>query len=398
VTYGKIIFNFFAANNPFVYGLLACAFIWWRGIRLSRSRLYFDDIYTNFGIQLLLLVVLTIFWGFTYKTEQLKTLTSQVGIYVAGFFFFGLLGLAVSNLKIIQERIRKKGETTKNFSRKWLSIILTVIGSMFLVAVIFASLFSEQTQTTIRQIMNTITDIYAWVVEIIIYLVGWIVQLVYFVVQWIVSLFSGQKPPPTPDLQGLPDMNNVKDRTPGSLSPTIFLVIKLFILALIILAVVLVIMKAVKRRGLANQDEDLDEEKESLWSWDGFKADFILFFKNLLQRFRRKNIQPVPQDLAIYWKPEEDVRRRLSIREIYQHLLWHGARLHVPREGFETPSEYAARLGHFTPDIQQPLDEITGLYLDVRYGDYPAADAQTENANTIWQKLLDALNPLERQE
>ena len=72
-----------------------------------------------------------------------------------------------------------------------------------------------------------------------------------------------------------------------------------------------------------NQD-DLEEEHESLWSWGGFKSDIILFFKMLFQRFKRK-AKPVTADVTLNWQPEEDIKRRLSIREIYQHLLWQGA-------------------------------------------------------------------------
>jgi hypothetical protein len=175
------------------------------------------------------------------------------------------------------------------------------------------------------------------------------------------------------------------------------LIIKFVTLAIVVGVVVFLIIKAINRRKASQVDDDLEEENESLWSWKGFKADVVVFINMLLQRFRRKP-KPVVEDPGIHWEPEEDVQRRLSIREIYQHLLWQGSRLHVPREDFETPSEYARRLGHALPIIQEPLDEITGMYLDVRYGDREAEENKTDAANSFWQTFLNAFKRPDREE
>ena len=78
----------------------------------------------------------------------------------------------------------------------------------------------------------------------------------------------------------------------------------------------------------------------------------------------------------------------MNVREIYQHLLWHGARLRMPREESETPSEYAVRLGKNIPDGKEPVNEITDLYIDVRYGEHQTEEKKTDEANSIWDKLL----------
>ena len=163
-----------------------------------------------------------------------------------------------------------------------------------------------------------------------------------------------------------------------------------------LLIVIFLIIRAVRRRHRIQTSDDLEEEHESLWSWGGFKSDIILFFKMLFQRFKRKT-KPVTAGVTIDWQPEEDIKRRLSIREIYQHLLWQGERLRIPREDYETPSEYARRLGQAVPDGREPLNEITGLYIDVRYGEKAINDKKTDNANTIWQRLLNMLNGHEDQ-
>ena len=113
----------------------------------------------------------------------------------------------------------------------------------------------------------------------------------------------------------------------------------------------------------------------------------MVFFRALFQRFRKKT-KSAPVNVPINWQADEDIKRRLSVREIYQHLLWHGSRLRVPREKYETPSEYAVRLGTVMPDGKVPLNEITDLYIDVRYGERRIEEKKTDEANSFWDKLL----------
>ena len=104
----KCILNFFRHYPPFILAIIAGLYLWWRGISLARSRLYFEDLYRAFLIQLGTLVFLIISWNFTYTTGAMKNIISNIGVYVVGFFFFGLLALALSNLRVLQEKFKKR--------------------------------------------------------------------------------------------------------------------------------------------------------------------------------------------------------------------------------------------------------------------------------------------------
>jgi Domain of unknown function (DUF4129) len=384
--YGNQIINFFTKYPPFVFAIIAGLYLWWRGISLSRSHLYFDDIYHSFLIQLAALVFLIIMWSFTYKTGPLKNITSNIGIYVVGFFFFGLLALALTNLRAIQEKFRKKGELSKNFGRRWLTTILIVIGGVTLSGIGLASIFSSQFISLLGKFMTWISGAYSAVIYFILLAIGFIVEWMYYVGEFLISLITnGAKPePPTPIESLQPD--KPKTTTKGVFSAEFLLILKLVVLALIVFGVIFLISRAIQRRHQREQTEDVEEEQESLWSWEGFKADLLVFLKAIFQLFKRKK-QPAQANIAADWQVEDDIERRLNIREIYQHLLWHGSRLKIPREKYETPSEYARRLGQVVPDGKEPLDEITGFYIDARYGDHPAEEQKTDRANSIWQKL-----------
>jgi hypothetical protein len=386
-TYGNQVISFFTKYPPFVFAIIAGFYLWWRGISLARSRLYFDDIYHSFLLQLVLLVFLIITWSFTYKTGSLKNITSSIGIYVVGFFFFGLLALALTNLRIIQEKFRKKGELSKNFGRRWLTTILIVIGGVILLGIGFASIFSSQFVSLLGKFMNSISGAYSYIIYYLLLAVGLLVTLFYYVGEFLLYLLTLGKTSKPQDLNPTPLMPQPnKKNVQGAFSPQFILIIKLVVLALIVFGVIFLISKAIQRQHRKELTEDLEEEQESLWSWEGFKADLMIFFKAIFQLFKRKK-KPAQVNIATDWHVEDEIERRLNIREIYQHLLWHGARLKIPREKYETPSEYAGRLGLLVPDGKEPLDEITGFYIDARYGDHPAEEPRTDRANSLWEKL-----------
>ena len=394
-SYGNVIIDFFSTKHSFVFALIAGLYLWWRGINLSRTPLYFNNIYTSFMIQLATLVFLIIMWGFSFKDEPVQTLTSDIGIYVAGFFFFGLVALAISNLKVVQERIKTKGASSNNFGRRWLTIIFSVIGGMVLLAIGFSSIFSTQWVASLQRLLGGISDAYSNVVYFLFLVIGYVVEFILNVGLWIINWFRHVTNAKTFQPQQLGETINNTGNMHRLISPEVMLIIKLAITAIVFIVLLFLITKAIRPR-LSRTDEDLEEEHESLWSWGGFISDVIAFFKMIFQRFQRKTM-PVLSNVSVKWQPEEDIRRRLSIREIYQHLLWQGARLRIPRESYETPSEYAGRLGRLAPDSIEPLQEITSLYIDVRYGEYQVEDKKTDDANIVWEKLLNILKGNEGQ-
>jgi hypothetical protein len=176
LSYGTADYRAFLLNIHRLYlRLLPVCTCWWRGISLARSRLYFDDIYHSFLIQLVSLVFLIIMWNFTFKNGPFKNITSNIGVYIVGFFFFGLLALALSNLRVIQEKFRKKGDLSKNFGRRWLTTIVIVICSVVLLGIGFASIFSTQFISLLGKSMNSISGAYSNVVYflLLVYRIFW---------------------------------------------------------------------------------------------------------------------------------------------------------------------------------------------------------------------------------
>ncbi len=166
--------------------------------------------------------------------------------------------------------------------------------------------------------------------------------------------------------------------------------------ALVAIGVVFLLARAIFRNWSLRTKDEIEEIHESLWSWEGFKADLCLFFSMLRQRFARKRKKPAPGSAVPIWYREENTQGRLDIREIYRHLLWEASCSKMARHRHETPLEYAGRLGQAVPEGSEQLSELTNLYVDVRYGDLKAEDKQVDYANSLWRILQSLLGRLER--
>ena len=81
----------------------------------------------------------------------------------------------------------------------------------------------------------------------------------------------------------------------------------------------------------------------------------------------------------------------LDIRQIYKCLLWEASRIDIDRGNCETPNEYAGRLGNKLPESRETLDEITGMYIETRYGEQEFSEGTVEYANFKWKNLRDLL-------
>lgn len=83
----------------------------------------------------------------------------------------------------------------------------------------------------------------------------------------------------------------------------------------------------------------------------------------------------------------EETEGMLNIREIYQRLLRETSLLRLARQRNETPYEYAVRFSHAVPESSEYLNEITSVYVNVRYSEIAAEKKQINFANSLWRAL-----------
>ncbi len=392
----QVLLDSFSHPHPIALALIVAGYFWWRGISRGSSPLHFNDIYRFFLVGLVALVALIVIWGVSLGASALESLVSTAGFYVAGFFFFGLAALTLSHLQTIQKRMLQE-ETARVFNRRWLSIMLGVIGGITLVAVGITSIFSGQFVALLGRFLNNTFELLLRALDYLLIPVGYLVAGLVYVGQWLVSLIaSGERPQPFEAID-FSDLGELPEGASPQMLPTeVMLAIKWGFFALVMIAVIYLVARAISRYRASRARTEIEEIHESLWSWDGFKADLHLFFSLIWQRFRRQKKGLVPVSPVPRWYTDDDVEGRLNVRQIYRRLLWEASRSGIARRRYETPYEYARRLGQDMPAVSEPVSELTDLYIDVRYGELEAGDKQLDYANRLWQALKRRLRRPER--
>ncbi len=389
---GRIFLNGFSQPHPMMMALAVAPYLWWRGISLGRSPLYPTDVYRSFVVGFIALVILIIVWGAGLGTGSPQVLTSTVGLHVAGFFLFSLMAIALSHLQTIRQKMLGKEEIVQVPSRRWLYIMLGVVGSIVLVGIGATSIFSTEFVALLGHLWNLIYQLLLQALHYLYIPIGYVVEGLSYVVQFIINWLSrGQTPQLIQSdnlsaIEGLPE--NV---TPYVIPEYALTAIKWGIFAIIAGVIILFLVRTTLRYQSVRAKADVEETSESLWSWEGFKADLRLFFRMIWQRLERKRKELVPATPVPGWYAGYDVPGLLSIREIYRRLLWEASRSGIVRRSHETPYEYARRLGQAVPDGSGQVGEITELYIDVRYGDIEAGDKQVDYANSLWKALKSLL-------
>ncbi len=383
----RLLIDSFSHPNQVLAALLVGLYLWLRGIGLGHSPLFFENAYRYFSVGLIAQVALIIAWG----ADTQNSFMANAGLYVAGFFFFGLSAMALAKLKGTQEQ-GKAGGINAVFNGQWLSIILVVITGIVLVGIGAASIFSPNFLSVLGTLFNLVSGILFkvvyYILTVFVTIVGFVIGILLYIIQSIINMLQG-KPPAESVLSGnLTAIEGLKQGVSRDLSPETMLVIKWTLFAVVIAAMVFFIIRSIQRHRPARTKEDVEETNESLWSWSGFLTDLRLFFSFLWQCFRGKIKKVLPGAVsALSRRHTADITGRFCIREVYQHLLLQASKFGVTRRRQETPFEYSKRFGQSLPEGSAYLTELTDLYVNVRYGEIKPEEKQEDKANSLWQAI-----------
>ena len=379
--------------HPLMIALPAGAYLWWRGIRRGRAPLYTSDIYRTFVTGTIFFVLLVIIWRITLGAGSLEDLASTVAPHVAAFFFFSLASMALINLQSIRQRMTPE-DVGPSYNRRWLLIMILVVGGIVLVGIGVASVFSPEFMSFLSRLVGSIGNVIGTILGYILIPFGFLAAALYWVGEFFVNLVRGEG---IPEFEG-PDFGVVEEEaaevTRGAPSSEIItLALKWVLFAIVTIVIIYLLAKAIRRFRVSRMKADVAEVNESLWSWSGFVADVRIFLNAIWQRLWRKRREVIPGETAPHRYLDEEEEGTMDIREIYRRLLWQAARFGMGRRGYETPYEYRGRLEQLVPDGQEPITEITDLYVNVRYGEIETPRRQVDLANRLWQGLKGILKP-----
>jgi hypothetical protein len=388
---GEKIINGFSGLLSLVIALIIGAGICWRGIKWGNSYFDFDDIYRTFLIGLWAQVLLAIVWVISLGTDSMASLASSTGVYVAGYFFFGLSALAMSNLRTIQKKLVAREGAGTVLTRRWLAILFGVIGIMVVFGMVFSAIFSADVWTFLGQSLTSVAD---WLLQGLEYLLlpfGFIVEGIIYLFKLVVQLIPrGEKYEPGELEQFGPSRFELEKAIPSGLSPAAELAIKWAFIAIILGLLIFLLTIAVRRVMSNRETKHIEQIDESVWTWEIFLNDLRLFFNMLFKRTKHPKIIPVTSRNYI-----EETEDNLNIREIYQRLLYETSQIKIKRQLYETPYEYAVRFSHTVPEVREYLSDLTDIYVNVRYSNIEAEPKKIDFAKNIWTTLKNLLRKLQ---
>jgi type IV secretory pathway TrbD component len=382
----QVLGDTFSNPSTIVVAIPAIIYLWWRGIMLGQSTSYFKDIYRSFTVGMVALIVLIILWQVTSASGKLPEPGSDIGVNVIAFFFFGLLAIAICHLYNMRSTMpREEAKLTSVW--RWVPIMLGVVGVMVLIGFGVASALSPDFFDTIGRGFEAIFDFLGTIFSYILWPFIYIFEGLAKAFMWFINLLRGCQGPGEEVAANMTPLE-IPEGTTAEIPAIVTTIIKWFVAAVFIAVVIFILAKAISRYRQRRAKEDIDETRESLFSWRGLSDDLKLFFKMMGQRFQRK---PHAAPSYVF---DEDATGRLDIRDIFRHLQWESSRSGIPRKRHETAQEYTRRIENKVPDSSIPLNDLTGMYENVRYGEKTVPEERIDSANSIWQTLKGMIRKL----
>jgi hypothetical protein len=378
--FGQAFANIFSHPDTIVIALPALLYLWWRGINLGQMTFNFKNIYRSFLTGISALIVLIILWQISSSSGTFPEPGSSVGFYVLAVFFFGLLAIAISHLYVMRSTMPKE-EAGLTSVWRWLPMMLTVIGGMIIIVFAVAGIFSPGFFTSVGHVLGIMSHFVGKIFDYVMVPFNYVFEAIIWVLRWLIARI----PRGEPLSQNTTDNMSLRDvfgRTEAiETSPVLYMVIKWLLLAAIIAVVVFILAKAVSRFRARRNEEAIEEIHESLFSWQGLGADLRELLSLMGKKFQRK---PSTQSRGYF---NDDETGRLDVRETYRRMLREASRSGFARSRQETPDEYSVRMKRVMPESQEPLKQITDMYVDVRYGETKLPEEKVDNANRLWRIL-----------
>lgn len=348
-------------------------FLWWRGLRLAQSGLWWGTVGMHFRLGVVAWMLFLILSAFVQPIASLNLLFA--------YFYFGLLAVALARAN---ELGQVRGGIRAPFTSSWLLILLGGATLVLFVGLLTSSLFTlDHTQAALqalRPILEPIGNAIRNAVLFVLYLIFMVVMQVVMIIRRLLDPQAEEVKLELPDLSGLEKLEepiNLERWTDAlKLSRDIVLT------GAVILAILLVfwaVRRQMRRRALNRQ-----MTRESLWSSADLMDDLTAMLKGGWRKLR---------DGAANLHLFAERYRLLSVREIYASLTLLAAERGVPRAAAQTPHEYIEALKTAWPEHTNEVSLLTERYVQAHYGQQPDTADALHQAREAWERLRAADSP-----
>jgi large-conductance mechanosensitive channel len=359
------------------FGLLILgAVAWWRALTLASTEDLFEPDFVRSAVmrtvvaQVAVLIVSAMFW-----TDEASPIQALAAFMIPLGFAACLVAATAIQVRTARLNIRAAADQRLP-GRGWLMAGGGIAGAILLFAALIAMTAGREAwQIVIWPIVQILRGL-NWVLDWIILgvaLIGYILLLPLF---WVVQRLV-QDAEQEDFVQETGDVLEPAEDPPGQMDfipEPVLQVLQWVVVAVIIALVVWFAVRQLRRMQKKERDEGETELRESMFSRDALMSDLSDMLgglrRGLWSRRTRFNLRQEPA----------------SVREAYQHVMVHASRQGVPRQPQESPRKYAQRLSESSPDVRDPVDDLTERYIRARYGDL-TSDEDIRIAREDWDAI-----------
>ncbi len=351
--------------GPLLAAAVVALLLWWRAIALARRRRESEEVMNVLRWGLAALVVLQL--GALAGGEPLASiLTAQVGFYLLVALFFGLAAMGLCAVYNTEARARRDGASL--VQRHWLGVVFGAISGILLLTLFLSQLLSLDLLRSIAANLRPLGELLIWVLILAAFAAGLLVAALVYVLRWVIGGGHPVQPFSPPQFE---DFSRLQQGPLRTLPPEVTIALN-WGAAVLVAVLLLALLASAVRRFVENEGDEVEEERESVWSRDELVAALRSWWAGL--RRRRRAEPPVIVQPGLFDLLAGSPGAVRSVREAYRRLLAEGQARGLPRRGPETPAEYAQRVPPAFGGAVEPVGTLTKLYQQVRYGETSADD------------------------
>ena len=350
--------------------LLAALYAFWRGTRLTlHDTISLHRLYRTTTVVLLVIVGFGFLGGGPGGALSLLASTE-----VLSFFAVGLVTMALASASEEREaELRRMGW-------RGLLTLLAAVTLVLLLGLLLGALFGREAAQVIALLWQGAVLIFALILAPILYVLSLLLERLLPLLH-LERLLSALPPPPPDQAQ-----QQQSEQLLGIFPPWVRLALRVFFALLPILLIVgLFLLSRMRSR----RQTGPDEERESLWSWQGLAADL----RELLFRPSPRRGETLRDALARLRGGDPASR----IRRSYIRLLLAGEAHDQPRAAPQTPGEYEPAAQAMLPSARRPIGALTGAYERARYHPASATTGDADAAERAWSEIEQAERQVKRE-
>jgi hypothetical protein len=297
------------------------------------------------------------------------------GIAVPVAALAALVILAVGQMERASKRLKEVGGNAPDRQR-WLAFAGIFAVVTVLVAMGVSAAIGDDTARAILTPFKLALDAVSFVLTWVLFGIAVVFLVLFYPLGWLIERFRPEpREQEAQESQGFGDqVSQLREGNGGDGFPHwLQLTAEIAAVVLIVAIVAYIITRTLKKQRTVDEEGEIDEEHESLWSRD-------LALNQLKGLFRRGGHHETIEQLDLRRTPE-------SVREAYRSLLALARRDGVHRREDETPAEFSARLGRAWPTLASEVAGLTREYELAKYGDVAeiaADDRARRHWATIW--------------